>query len=157
MANTYPDQQRTLGSLLRLPYQELQDAVYGALASHGFADLRTAHSAVFRHLDPDGTRLTTLAERAGMTKQSMAYLVDALTESGYLTTAADPHDGRAVLVRPTEAGRAVVLDRRADRVARISPLLDRLTAAEREALAAALPVLERLATLEQPGEGTPSP
>lgn len=104
MATTYPDQQRTLGSLLRLPYQELQDAVYGALASHGFADLRTAHSAVFRHLDPDGTRLTTLAERAGMTKQSMAYLVDALTESGYLTTAADPHDGRAKRVLLTRRG-----------------------------------------------------
>ena len=104
MANTYPDRQRTLGSLLRLPYQELQDAVYGALASHGFADLRTAHSAVFRHLDPDGTRLTTLAERAGMTKQSMAYLVDALTESGYLTTAADPHDGRAKRVLLTRRG-----------------------------------------------------
>ncbi|MFK2904429.1 winged helix-turn-helix transcriptional regulator [Dyella ginsengisoli] len=105
MAKTsYPDQQRTLGSLLRLPYQELQDAVYGALASHGFADLRTAHSAVFRHLDPDGTRLTTLAERAGMTKQSMAYLVDALTESGYLTTAPDPHDGRAKRVLLTRRG-----------------------------------------------------
>jgi hypothetical protein len=83
MAKTsYPDQQRTLGSLLRLPYQELQDAVYGALASHGFADLRTAHSAVFR----------------------MAYLVDALTESGYLTTAPDPHDGRAKRVLLTRRG-----------------------------------------------------
>ena len=108
MANTYPDQQRTLGSLLRLPYQELQDAVYGALASHGFADLRTAHSAVFRHLDPDGTRLTTLAERAGMTKQSMAYLVEALASAGYLSTGPDPHDGRAKRVLLTHRGHKAV-------------------------------------------------
>lgn len=105
MANTFPDRQRTLGSLLRLPYNELQEAVYGALPAHGFDDLRTAHSAVFRHLDPDGTRMSTLAERAGMTKQSMAYLVENLRETGYLVVVADPADGRAKLVQLTRRGK----------------------------------------------------
>lgn len=104
MAKTFPDRQRTLGSLLRLPYQALQSAVYGALAERGFDDIRAAHSAVFRHIDADGTRLTVLAERAGMTKQSMAYLVDALAQAGYLTTAADPQDGRARRVLLTRRG-----------------------------------------------------
>lgn len=104
MANTVPDQQRTLGSLLRLPYQALQAGVYGALADRGFADIRIAHSAVFRHLDREGTRLTVLAERAGMTKQSMAYLVESLGEAGYLTSGADPHDGRAKRVQLTRRG-----------------------------------------------------
>lgn len=108
MATTFPDRQRTLGSLLRLPYQELQTAVYGALADHGFSDIRAAHSAVFRHIDSDGTRLTTLAERAGVTKQSMAYLVDALTQSGYLSVTADPLDGRAKRVRLTRRGHSAV-------------------------------------------------
>jgi DNA-binding MarR family transcriptional regulator len=108
MATTYPDRQHTLGSLLRLPYQELQGAVYSALAEQGFADLRTAHSAVFRHLDPTGSRMTTLAERAGMTKQSMAYLVESLCESGYLKTVPDPADGRAKLVQLTRRGSKAV-------------------------------------------------
>ncbi|WP_426690565.1 MarR family winged helix-turn-helix transcriptional regulator [Rhodanobacter ginsengiterrae] len=108
MSDTYPERQRTLGSLLRLPYNELQDAVYGALPAHGFHDLRTAHSAVFRHLDPGGTRMTTLAERAGMTKQSMAYLVENLRECGYLKVAADPADGRAKLVQLTRRGMAAM-------------------------------------------------
>jgi DNA-binding MarR family transcriptional regulator len=104
MAKTFPDRQRTLGSLLRLPYQALQNAVYGALAERGFDDIRAAHSAVFRHIDADGTRLTVLAERAGMTKQSMAYLVDALSQAGYLASTPDPHDGRARRVRLTRRG-----------------------------------------------------
>ncbi len=104
MPDTIPDRQRTLGSLLRLPYRRLQADVYAALPAHGFDDLRAAHSAVFRHIDPDGSRMTTLAERAGMTKQSMAYLVDALVASGYLKVVADPSDGRAKLVRLTRRG-----------------------------------------------------
>lgn len=108
MATTFPDRQRTLGSLLRLPYQELQTAVYGALADRGFSDIRAAHSAVFRHIDAEGTRLTTLAERAGVTKQSMAYLVDALTRAGYLSVAADPLDGRAKRVLLTRRGHSAV-------------------------------------------------
>jgi DNA-binding MarR family transcriptional regulator len=108
MPDTFPERQRTLGSLLRLPYNELQDAVYGALPDHGFRDLRVAHSAVFRHMDPSGTRMTTLAERAGMTKQSMAYLVENLRDSDYLTVVSDPADGRAKLVQLTSRGMQAV-------------------------------------------------
>lgn len=108
MSRSLPDRERTLGSLLRLPYNELQDAVYGALPEHGFDDLRAAHSAVFRHMEPNGMRMTALAERAGMTKQSMAYLVESLREAGYLTVVADPADGRAKLVRLTRRGSKAV-------------------------------------------------
>lgn len=97
MTPSVPERQRTLGSLLRLPYQALQSRVYSALARRGFDDLRVAHSVVFRHIDPAGSRVTALAERAGMTKQSMAYLVDALGASGYLKSVPDPADGRAKL------------------------------------------------------------
>jgi DNA-binding MarR family transcriptional regulator len=105
MTPSVPDRERTLGSLLRLPYQVLQARVYDALPAHGFNDLRAAHSAVFRHIDPAGSRVTTLAENAGMTKQSMAYLVDALVQSGYLGIAPDPADGRAKIVRLTARGK----------------------------------------------------
>ena len=100
--------QRTLGALLRLPYEALQKEVYGALAAHGFPEIRPAHSAVFRHIAVDGSRLTVLAERAGMTKQSMAYLVEGLQAAGLLCSLPDPVDGRARLVRLTKRGRAAL-------------------------------------------------
>jgi DNA-binding MarR family transcriptional regulator len=67
--------------------------------------LRGAHSQVFECLDPDGTRVTTLAERARMSHQAMSEMVDELTRHGYLERVPDPADGRARLIRPTARGR----------------------------------------------------
>jgi DNA-binding MarR family transcriptional regulator len=63
-----------------------------------------AHTAVFQHIAPDGSRLTDLAERAQITKQSMGYLVDYLEQRGYLERRPDPSDRRAALVCLTERG-----------------------------------------------------
>jgi DNA-binding MarR family transcriptional regulator len=102
------EQNRTLGALLRLSYEALQKEVYGALAERGFPEIRPAHSAVFRHLGPAGSRLTALAERAGMTKQSMAYLIDGLQAAGHVRSLPDPSDGRARIVRLTARGETVL-------------------------------------------------
>ena len=96
----------TLGALLRLPYQALAKRLYSEMAENGFPDVRPAHGSVFRHILPEGSRVTDLAERAGMTKQSMSYLVDYLHERGYLEFVPDPDDGRAKLVVLTERGTA---------------------------------------------------
>ncbi|MBV9868852.1 MAG: winged helix DNA-binding protein [Abitibacteriaceae bacterium] len=101
------EEARTFGALLRLPYQKLQQQVYTQLAANGFEDIRPAHSNVFRYILPAGSRVTELAERAEMTKQSMAYLVNYLEEHGYVTQMADPLDGRAKLVQLTPRGVAV--------------------------------------------------
>lgn len=102
--NTYPGEARTLGYLLRAPYQKLVRRLYGQLAAEGFPDIRPSHGAVLRNLDREGSRLTELAESADLTKQSMAYLVDNLQKAGYLSTEPDPADGRAKIVRLTERG-----------------------------------------------------
>ncbi|WP_135466647.1 MarR family winged helix-turn-helix transcriptional regulator [Crenalkalicoccus roseus] len=103
-----PESHRTLGWLLRLPYAVLAERVYGGLAARGFPDIRPAHGSLFRHIRPEGSRLTELAEQAQMTKQSMAYLVQSLSEGGYVETVPDPEDGRARLVRLTPRGRQVL-------------------------------------------------
>lgn len=98
----------TFGALFREPYSHYLRWLYGELQQRGFPDVRVAHSAVFRTIDPDGMRVTDLAERAGMTKQSMAYLVESLGELGYVEVAPDPQDKRAKLVRLTARGRTLV-------------------------------------------------
>src|SRR5947208_1068315 len=97
-----------LGILLRGPFQELVRRVSQGLAEAGFDDLRPAHTAVFQHIDPEGSRLTDLAERAQITKQSMGYLVDYLEQRGYLERRPDPGDRRAALVCLTERGWAQI-------------------------------------------------
>jgi DNA-binding MarR family transcriptional regulator len=96
-----------LGALLRRPLQALTTRVANNLAGAGFADLRPAHLVVFQQLEIGGSRLTDLAARAHMTKQSMWALVDDLEQLGYVERIPDPADKRARIVRRTERGWAV--------------------------------------------------
>jgi DNA-binding MarR family transcriptional regulator len=80
--------------------------IEGVRRGLGSEVLRASHTQVFECVDPTGTRLTTLAERAGMSHQAMGEMVDELTRHGYLERVPDPDDGRARLVRPTALGRA---------------------------------------------------
>lgn len=99
----------TFGSLFREPYQTYLTWLYGRLKrEEGFSEIRVTHSTVLRRISAAGVRITDLAERAGMTKQSMAYLVDDLAALGYVTTAPDPTDGRAKLVVPTAKGESLL-------------------------------------------------
>ncbi|MFG1797329.1 MarR family winged helix-turn-helix transcriptional regulator [Nocardia sp. NPDC049149] len=70
--------------------------------------LRPAHYAVFRHLDPAGSRISALAESAYMTQQSMGELVTHLERCGLVERQVDPADRRVRLVLLTEAGRAAL-------------------------------------------------
>lgn len=73
----------------------------------GFDDIRVAHGAVFRNISAAGSRITDLAARARMTKQSMAELVAYLNERGYVEMTADPEDRRGKLVKLTDRGKLV--------------------------------------------------
>ena len=101
-----PLQRRTLGGLLRLAEETTRARVYARLAEAGFADIRPAHSSLLRNLASGGSRVSELAERAQITKQSMGYLADSLTAAGYVTQEPDPTDRRAKRVRLTEKGQA---------------------------------------------------
>jgi DNA-binding MarR family transcriptional regulator len=98
------DERPNLGILLRDPYQEVVRRVSAGLADAGFDDIRPAHTVVFQHIEAGGSRLTDLAERAQITKQSMGYLVDYLEQRGYLERRPDPNDRRAALISLTDRG-----------------------------------------------------
>ena len=70
----------------------------------GRAQVGAAHIHITRHLALEGSRLTDLADRAGMTKQAMGDLVTQCEAWGLVTREADPLDARARRVRFTEAG-----------------------------------------------------
>ena len=91
-------------------------------------------------------RLTTLAADEGVTQPAMTQLVGRLEAAGLVERCADPDDGRVVRVRLTGAGHELVARRRAARAERLSGLLAALSPADQEALAAALPAINALAT-----------
>ena len=65
-----------------------------------------AHIHITRHLAREGSRLTELAERAGMSKQAMGALVDQCEAWGLVARASDPLDARARRVLFTADGLA---------------------------------------------------
>jgi DNA-binding MarR family transcriptional regulator len=65
-----------------------------ASAVLGF-ELRAVHTQLFPHIDADGTRLSDLARRVGVSKQAVAEVVDELVACGVLVRTGDPTDGRA--------------------------------------------------------------
>lgn len=96
-----------LAILLREPFAAMTDVLLARLAQRGHDAVRQPHAAVFEFLDDDGTRVSVLAERARITKQSMAELVAHLEVHGYVARTPDPADGRAKLVMATGRGREV--------------------------------------------------
>jgi DNA-binding MarR family transcriptional regulator len=70
------------------------------------AQVGAAHVHITRHLDLQGSRLTDLAARAGMTKQAMGDLVAQCEAWGLVVREPDPLDARARQVRFTETGLA---------------------------------------------------
>ncbi len=92
-----------LGQAYSLFGFQIVDGVVGA----GFPQ-KPKHSAVFAQIDPEGSRLTELANRANITPQAMGELIDELEELGYVTRQPDPTDRRAKLIVLTDEGRAAV-------------------------------------------------
>lgn len=75
----------------------------------GVKGLRPAHTRLLPHIDLEGTRLTDLAERTGISKQAVGQLVEDLETMGILKRVADAADGRARLVTFTEQGKKSLL------------------------------------------------
>ncbi|OJF13655.1 MarR family winged helix-turn-helix transcriptional regulator [Couchioplanes caeruleus] len=91
-----------------IPYRAMEKEVLDALAAAGFDDVTLAQARVFQRINPDGSRLTELAEAAQLTKQTVGFLVDQLERAGYVERTPDPRDRRARLVRVADRGAAAV-------------------------------------------------
>jgi DNA-binding MarR family transcriptional regulator len=92
-------------------------------------------------------RLTELARNEQISQPGITQLVTRLERDGLVERRPDPSDGRAVLIHITEAGRRIGRSRHDDRTRRLVPLIAQLTPEQRQAIAAALPALARLAEL----------
>ena len=103
-AATNPSLEFNTGTLLLKIYQGFERRLIAALKERGHPDFRTKYGAVLANIDADGTRLSTLAERAAMSRPSMVELIDELESNGYVRREPDLNDRRAKLIVPTEKG-----------------------------------------------------
>ncbi len=99
-----------IGRLFQRVHRAFDTRAVEKLHARGHNGLTLAHTALLANLDLEGSRVTTLAERAGMTKQSMGQLALDLEQRGYILRAPDRADRRAVRVIFTDAGWQFVRD-----------------------------------------------
>lgn len=85
--------------LMAIAAREAENRIFAAVQAAGYTDLTLAQSRIVAGVDPEGTRLSVLAERAQIARQTATALVDRLEAAGYVERVPDPSDGRARLVR----------------------------------------------------------
>jgi DNA-binding MarR family transcriptional regulator len=96
-------------ALLDYAHDEFVQELGRRVATTEYSDIRVTHGCVFGNIDPEsGSRLTDLADRAHMTKQSVGEVVTDLEQRGYVERVPDPDDGRAKIIRLTERGHAAL-------------------------------------------------
>lgn len=102
--------QGNIGRMFQRAARSYSDLALIKLRDYGHDGLTLFHTALISNLDLEGTRITTLAQRAGVSKQAMGQLVVDLEQRGYIERLPDPNDGRASLVKFTEKGWQLLQD-----------------------------------------------
>jgi len=127
------------------------------LRRHELAGLTPTQLAALATIGKTGPmRLGDLAAAEGIAPSTLTRLVTALEESGYVRRGADPSDARASTLTITAHGQDALERIRTETTLMLTASLELLTAEQRSALAAALPVLEQLAEAA-PGAGAARP
>jgi len=142
--NNGPEPTASNGDVLRL-YQAL--ARITRSLRRGNPDAAIGHGAfsALATLVTDGEqRAGRLAEIEGISPPAMTRLLNYLEEHGYVARRPDPSDRRASVVVASDAGRALVLSGRAERLRALQERCDQLSPDDHTRLLEALPVLEAL-------------
>src|SRR4051794_35690158 len=120
-------------------------ALYRAIAKAARQDLsRTAASVLAGLRDGGPQRITALAAAEAVAQPSMTTLVSRLERAGLAGRRQDPADARAVLVSITPEGLDRLQAIRRQRAAAVEARLAALGPGERAALAAVIPLLDKL-------------
>jgi DNA-binding MarR family transcriptional regulator len=101
-------EQVNLGQLLLRAFRWFDESLIAALHAAGWPELTRAHSLVFAHLDPGGTRTAEIARRAGISRQAVHQTVQELQRLGLVRLVPDPTNRSAKLVVPTDRGQASI-------------------------------------------------
>ena len=110
-------------------------------------ELTLPETAALSRLDREGpATAAALARRDQITPQSMGAILGSLEARGLVARAADPLDGRRVILSLTDAGRDLLGSKRSARTEQLARALSaQFTGTELEQLLTAAPLIERLA------------
>lgn len=148
---------RNLPQLLGDARRWFDEALLAALEEAGASAVSPTQLGLFSVLDEDGTTVSELARRMGVTRQSAHQAVHGLVQLGLLEQAPDPASARRRLIRRTSQGRRA--HEQADRVLRRleETLAERIGRDTVAALRAALEAPWGPSPIPGPGTAPPRP
>lgn len=141
-ATELPDDHTAAASQLRIATFRLARRMRTQRAIDSMSDGQFAVLAALWMHGPH--TLGELADRERVSAPSMNRTVNCLQDSGYVERSADENDGRKVVISLTDEGRAVVDETAARRDAWVEAALAELTDDERDTLARAATIMERM-------------
>lgn len=124
--------------------EALRHSVYLVRRLDADGELSAAQLSTLKMLLHDGVRVGEIARNLGVKVPSATEQIIKLEKAGLVRRVPDPHDSRAVRVVLTREGRAAVDSANEQRNAVMAEILRTLSDSERQALAAALPVIEKI-------------
>jgi DNA-binding MarR family transcriptional regulator len=124
--------------------EALRHSVYLVRRLDADNELSATQLSTLKMLLDDGVRVGEIARNLGVRVPSATEQVIKLERAGLARREADPDDSRAVRVVLTAEGRDAVESANRRRNAVMAGILESLTDDERRALAAALPVIEKI-------------
>jgi len=96
--------QDNIGRLFQRAARAYSELALEKFKKYGYEDLSLFHTALISNLDVEGSQISTIAERAGVSKQAMGQLAKELEAKGLIQRVPDPSDKRAVLLKFTDDG-----------------------------------------------------
>ena len=102
--------QNNVGRLFQRAARKYSEDALNLLHELGHLRLTLFHTILISHLDIEGTRISELAKRAGVTKQAISQIASELDKLGYVKCGKDPSDRRAVLIYFTQKGKTALRD-----------------------------------------------
>ena len=96
-----------LGFLLAKASQRWNELLSERFRAYGFGEVRPSYGSVLLPLfEQDGLRMSEIAARARLSKQTMTTLVRLCERDGLVLRRADPSDGRAFRIQLTDRAHA---------------------------------------------------
>ena len=80
--------------------------MFAAVQDAGYTDITLPQARLFQRISAEGSRITELASRVYITKQTASVLVSSMERNGYVRRVPDPVDARASRVIADERGLA---------------------------------------------------
>ncbi len=97
-----------LAFVLAQASESLVDALLRELASRGYRDARPVHCYALHAIGPEGTTVSELGRRLGVSKQAAAKTAAGLEVRDYAVRELHPTDTRALLLQRSERGEKLV-------------------------------------------------